>query len=211
MDEVIYDHGHAVMELHIGSAATLALLACGLVFLLEMAVPTSLPYLALSGQWFFSRPWTLVTHIFAHGSLSHLLMNAFGIFLFGFILERQIGPRRFAALFLASGMLGGLSQMASSPTGVSLGASGALFGVLGMLAVLRPKMVVYVDFIPVPMILAAAGWFAGEWLLIGAADSVGHAAHLGGLALGLLGGGWWRLFRIRTGAQLLQTGPLKTG
>ncbi len=198
MDEVFLDHGRPVMEVNIGTFSTIAMFICGLVYAVEVLVPRSVPYLALSAQWVWARPWTLVTHIFAHGSMNHLLMNLFGLFLFGFILEKQIGSKEFTALFFASGLIAGIGQMTASPVGYSLGASGALFGILGMLAVLKPKMLVFVSSIPVPMIVAAAGWFIGEWIMLGIGrDGIGHAAHLGGLVLGLLFGIYWRVFRLQ--------------
>lgn len=198
MDEVFLDHGKPVMEVNIGTVSTAVMLVCGLVYLIEVLLPQSVPYLALSARWVFSRPWTLVTHIFAHGSMNHLLMNLFGLFLFGFILEKQIGSRKFVVLFFASGLLAGIGQMSASPFGYSLGASGALFGILGMLAVLKPKMLVFVGSIPIPMMLAAVGWLVGEWIMLGiAGDNIGHAAHLGGLVFGIIFGVYWRVFRLK--------------
>ena len=84
----------------------------------------------------FSQPWRIVTSLFAHGSPLHLLSNMFSLFVIGRMLEPALGRIRYFALFLVSG-IGGLAAVALVvPSNPVLGASGAIFGMLGALLVL---------------------------------------------------------------------------
>lgn len=139
----------------------------------------------------FSRPWTLITHIFLHGGIEHLFYNMFALALFGTILEKIIGWRRFLSLFLVGGLFAGIGSALvffyqGNLFGGSIGASGAIMAIIGALAVLRPRMTVYVYVMPLPMIAAAAFWAIFD--ILGAFNpfsSVNNFAHLFGMAFGL--------------------------
>jgi membrane associated rhomboid family serine protease len=146
--------------------------------------------------------WTWVTSIFAHSPVSflHIVGNSIVLYFFGPLVERYIGSKKFAALFLVSGMAAGLAHIGSAmllspavPTAV-LGASGAVFAVLGVLTVLNPDLKIYLYFlIPVPLWLFTLGFALLStvfFLSPGAAATVGqgdvaHFAHLVGLVIGL--------------------------
>jgi membrane associated rhomboid family serine protease len=132
----------------------------------------------------FSRPWTLITSMFLHGSFEHLFYNMFALALFGFILERIIGGKKFLILYFVSGVIAGLGTIPFYEA--SLGASGAIMGILGTLAVLRPRMRVYISYVPMPMSVAVIVWAAGDLIGFFAPSDVANAAHLFGLAVGLL-------------------------
>lgn len=141
-------------------------------------------------QWWL-RPWTPITSTFAHGSVNHLLINGFVLFIFGPILERILGLRRFLVLFIASGALSGIlqveiNQAVFGDSAAALGASGAIMMVFGALAVVMPTQKILLFFIiPVPFWAAAAGYAAYDLLLgVVGTDNVGHFAHLAGMALG---------------------------
>jgi len=130
-----------------------------------------------------STPWTLITSIFIHGSMGHLLGNIFALGLFGSILERIHGTKKFLLVFFASGIVSGIAS--SFFYDAALGASGAIFGVLGMLAALRPKMMVWTYGVPMPMFIAA-----GFWLVLDIAGAfyptnIANMAHIAGLAFGI--------------------------
>ena len=144
--------------------------------------------------------WTWVTSVFAHGGIFHIVANSIGIFFFGQVVERRIGTKRFVALFLVSGAVAGLAQIAATlllvGPGASIGvvgASGALLAIMGVLTILNPGLTVYLYFfLPVPIWALTIG-FAGLSLLQGFGISGGgadiaHWAHLAGLAIGLLYG-----------------------
>lgn len=167
-------------------------LICIIVFVIQLLIPdfTDLFYLS-ENAW--KMPWQFITAVFLHGSITHLLYNLFALFLFGIILEKLIGSKKFFWLFLFSGLFANIISFFWFPN--ALGASGAIMAVLGTLAVLRPMMVVWAFNMPMPMFILAIIWVAGSVLgLFGFGDSgVGHLAHLSGIFLGILYGLFLRL------------------
>jgi membrane associated rhomboid family serine protease len=162
-----------------------------LAFVLQLAFPPITDAFVFNPETFPSQPWTAVTSMFLHGGVAHLFLNGLALFMFGPLLESIIGGRRFLLLYFASGIAGSLFYylfivLGISPPIPALGASGAIFGVLGMLAVLRPNMMIYVSFIPMPMYAAAAVWFLMEFFgAFNTGSGIASSAHLGGLVLGL--------------------------
>jgi membrane associated rhomboid family serine protease len=142
----------------------------------------------------FEQPWTFVTSVFLHAGAEHLFFNMFALFMFGIYLEPRISERQFLAVFFAAGVLGNVAYMLMSPYGVvpAVGASGAIYGIMGMLAVLQPSLTIYVLYMPMPMIFAAVLWTVTEFLGLFVPSDVGHEAHLFGLAVGFLFGLWVR-------------------
>lgn len=178
------------------------LAACAIVFALESLLFIVLPsdtlgyvldLFAFTPAYVFSRPWTLVTSVFMHSGFSHFFFNMFALLMFGTALERLIGSRRYIMLYMAAGIIGNLGYMLTQPNALipSLGASGAIYGVLGCYALLRPHDIVYMNFIPVPMYIAAVLWVGMETVGLFAPSSIAHGAHLFGLVLGFAYG--WRL------------------
>jgi hypothetical protein len=160
--------------------------ACILVFAAQHVIGTDAVVLDRSLVW--SEPWRLVTSIFAHGNVGHLLSNLFGLALFGLVLEGRIGPMRVFWLFLLSGMAINLVM----PYSRSLGASGAVYAVLGALVVLRPWMQAWVSYVPMPMFVAGIVWAAQDALGAFVPSGIGHLAHIGGLAIGIAMGFVWK-------------------
>ena len=77
--------------------------------------------------------WRMVTAIFLHGGIFHLLMNAYALWIFGPVVERELGRARFPFIFLTTGLFASAASyaFADSPVQVGVGASGAIFGVVG--------------------------------------------------------------------------------
>ncbi len=135
--------------------------------------------------------WQPATYLFLHGGLWHLILNMLGLFFFGPETERTIGTRRFLALYFSCGILAGLGWILISGTSAShcLGASGAIFGVLGAFAGLFPqKPVTLLVFFVIPISLRARtlavilGLFS-LLAIISQPGQIAYAAHLvGGLA-----------------------------
>lgn len=133
--------------------------------------------------------WRLVSALFLHGGLLHLLFNGVALVEIGRAVEQRIGTARTLTIFLLAGAWGFLASLLWHPEAISIGASGGIFGLLGVWAMLvireigqsaaankrRRQLSV---FLAVLLALALG-------LLI---PSVDHAAHLGGLTVGLLGG-----------------------
>ncbi|MDE6099965.1 MAG: rhomboid family intramembrane serine protease [Paramuribaculum sp.] len=175
-------------------------------------------------------PVQLFTYMFMHStaSLTHLLFNMFSLFMFGIVLERLLGSRRFLFYYLSCGVgaaliqevvwsmtlermiVDGLAQLnhtskdavmgylARNPESLAMnydffttvGASGAIYGVLLAFGMLFPNRPLYLMFIPVPI---KAKWMIAGFvvieLLIGlssANDGIAHFAHLGGMLIGFI-------------------------
>jgi rhomboid protease GluP len=83
--------------------------------------------IALEGQY-----WRLFSAMFLHASLLHILFNMYALFMFGFLIERSLGSVRFLAIYFVSGFLASVTSFAfGSPSSLGVGASGAIFGLLG--------------------------------------------------------------------------------
>lgn len=132
--------------------------------------------------------WQPLTYIFLHGGLLHIVLNALVLYFIGPATERTIGTRQFAILFLLSGVLGGIGWLLmDTGRGICIGASGAVFGVIGAFAALYPQapLTVFVFYL-VPVTLPAWVWallFAvGELIamLQHEAGGIAYAAHLAG-------------------------------
>jgi len=170
------------------SATVILILATSAVFILQLALGRGFTELfLLDSRHVFSRPWILVTHIFLHGSFTHILYNMYGLLLFGPFLEDRIGARRFFLFYILAGIFAGF--LSSFFYAKSLGASGALMAVIGALVILMPGLrLLFFYVIPTPL------WMAGLlYALIDAAgvlfpSGVGNIAHLAGMGAGLLYG-----------------------
>lgn len=139
------------------------------------------------------KPYQLVTHMFAHDPTNffHILLNMYGLWMFGSVLERAWGPKRFLIFYLACGLAAGVAQAFLVKDSAAIGASGAVMGLLGAFGFLFPNTQFFIIPFPFPikakylvMIIAAIDLFSG--IHPGAADNIAHFAHLGGLVMGLI-------------------------
>jgi len=153
----------------------------GLIFLLGLQ-PATFP----------ARPWTIVTNLFVHAGFAHIIFNMMTLFFFGGFLSRLIGGRRFLIVYFFGGILGNICYLLlpPSPLTIAVGASGAIFALGGTLAVMVPKLRVFVFPIPAPLPL----WIAviGGFFIISFLPQVAWQAHLGGLVFGLIAGLFFR-------------------
>lgn len=169
---------------------------CVLFFLLQSLIQGFTEQFALISVQALVRPWTLITSIFLHGDLPHLLYNMLALALFGVVLETIIGKKRFLVLFFGAGILSSLSSAFLYREVV--GASGAIFGILGALVLLRPRMQVWVYSLPMPMIVAAFVWGVGDIIGLFLPTGIANLGHLAGLATGLISGVFLRkMFGLR--------------
>jgi hypothetical protein len=157
----------------------------------EQAV--SLLALQPSGILTGAKLWTFITSMFMHAGIGHLFVNMVSLMFIGSFVERLIGKKRFLLLYFGAGLFAGLLFVGvAAVTGLDLnvfavGASGAIFGLGGLLAVLTPRLPVLVFFIiPMPMWMAMIGLLVILWLASAAIGlPIGNIAHLGGLLIGL--------------------------
>jgi membrane associated rhomboid family serine protease len=147
-------------------------------------------------------PWQVLSSAFLHGSLMHLATNMLGLFVFGRDVEQALGRLRFAALYTLSILTASAAQLFvatwfSDPQ-PTVGASGALFGVMVAYAMLFPRRVIVLLFPPIPLpaplfvvLYAAFELYSG---VTGTMSGVAHFAHLGGLVGGFV---LMKLWRVR--------------
>jgi len=153
----------------------------------------------------FFQGWQILSHMFMHESFTHLLFNMFGLYMFGSRLEQIWGAKRYINFYLITGLgaalLHTLVQDYEITQGLvninqrTVGASGALFGILVAFALYWPNTELFLMFIPVPI--------KAKWAVIGYAvfelfagisgfqSGVAHFAHLGGALFGFILVQYW--------------------
>lgn len=157
-------------------------------------------WLALYPLAFGFLPFQVVTYAFMHGDFGHLFFNMIGLWTFGAELERLWGPKRFLQFYFASLLTAALTQLLVTwllgsvyPT---VGASGALFGLLLAFGMLFPNRQVMLIIPPIPLKAKTLVLiFGGLALLLGVtgtASGIAHFAHLGGMIGGFLMIRYWR-------------------
>lgn len=144
--------------------------------------------------------WRLVTYQFLHGGLWHLFFNMYGVWIFGRLVERALGPRRFLQMYLYSGAIGGILWLLFTwgQRALCVGASGSLFGVLAAAALAFPDMRLALLFPPVVLPMRTFVFIYGFIEVLNSfapgASGVAHLAHVGGLL-----GGFIYVKRLRKG------------
>ncbi|TBR40010.1 MULTISPECIES: rhomboid family intramembrane serine protease [Dyella] len=192
------------------------LIANVIVYLLQMWKPAMLAPFALwplgSGAF---EPWQIVTSAFMHSGLPHIFFNMFALYMFGGQIERLFGARNFTIYYFTCAIVASVLQLLvlryieqdfQTPT---LGASGAVFGLLLAFGMMYPRerLILFPVPIPIPAWLFVTGYglielFSG---VTGWAPGVAHFAHLGGMLGGFLLIQYWRgKFPIKPSRQLLR-------
>lgn len=145
--------------------------------------------------------WTFLTSMFMHGSFFHLFANMLSLLFLGSFIEKIIGRKRYFWFYLISGLLSGIFFVLLSfvfkadINTFAVGASGAIFGIAGLMMILTPNLPLYVMFIPIPIKAkyAIPGLLVVLWLIsITGGVPIGNTAHLGGLIAGLAYGFYLR-------------------
>lgn len=188
--------------------AVLMLLAWNvIIYLLQQVVPLRVDVPAGMGHvrisaltWYLGlRPeavwggslWQLVTYMFLHGSLMHILFNMLALWMFGSQIEGDWGTREFVKYYFFTGIGAGLTNALVFPHEImpTVGASGAIFGLLLAYGVSYPNRPIFLYFLfPIPakyfvILFGVLEFFAG---ITGARGNIAHFAHLGGLVFGLI-------------------------
>ncbi len=137
--------------------------------------------------------WQLFTYQFLHGGFSHILFNMFALWMFGMEIENEWGSKKFLIYYLMCGVGAGVFHLFLSPIlGLSpaptIGASGAIFGVMIAFALMYPDRYIFLYlFIPVKAKYLIVFLIVLEFLMVDSASSgVAHLAHLGGAIVGFI-------------------------
>lgn len=165
--------------------------------------------------------YQFVSYMFMHGGFSHFFFNMFALWMFGTVIERTWGAKRYLIYYFVCGLGAAVVQeivwgIGMSPETlayygdylITVGASGAIFGILLAFGMLYPNAPLFIMFIPIPI--------KAKWMVIGygimelfagvsqTGDNVAHFAHLGGMIFGFLLIMYWRKRdkkRVRDGMQ----------
>ena len=149
----------------------------------------------LSGDF---RIWQPFTAMWMHGGFIHLGINMFVLWSFGIMMQKMWGTKKFLLIYILSGLGGSLLMLGFSaiyPYNIGVGASGAICGLIGAMAVLQPDAKVLIFFIIPAKIKPTVKWFAIISLVLTVTNllpGIGHAAHLGGLIVGYLIARYWK-------------------
>ncbi len=180
-------------------SATRALVIANVVcFVLQLLLEQMVPgfvdrWLALSrGGLASGFVWQLVTYMFLHGSLLHIVANMLVIYFAGRQVEQILGMRAFLALYFAGGLAGGVAQVIASDGGI-VGASAAGFATLLAFTTILPEMeITLLLFFVIPVRMRAKYLAYGAigisllFTILPSGDGIGHAAHLAGCLTGYL-------------------------
>ena len=192
--------GGPSVRLHVTQWVRILLIANALAFLVSLAVGRELiiDLFAFSPGRLADRPWGMVTYMFVHAGLWHLLMNLLFLFFFGPPLEERWGSDMFIRFYLVCGLGGVLLSFAFSGATI-VGASAACYGLMLAFALAWPEQPVYIwGMFPVRVKWLVAFLVALSFVsAIGPArDGVAHLAHLGGAVAGflLVKSGWMPVY-----------------
>ncbi len=133
----------------------------------------------MNGEW-----WRLLTSTFLHGGFMHLFANMYGLIFVGIFLEPLLGRRKYLLVYLTTGILASCASIWWYEETVSIGASGAIFGLYGLFIALLLTKVFPPDF--GKTFLTSTLIFIGYNLLMGIKGGIDNAAHIGGLLSGFL-------------------------
>lgn len=176
-------------------------------YLITWLLPQHLPWIDSNlALWYWAAPdfklTQFVSYMFLHANFSHLFFNMFALWMFGRQLEYDLGSRRFLAYYLITGIGAGVLNLLvmqfTGDYGVTIGASGAVFGVLLAFGLMHPNERLLLLIPPIPikakyfvMIYGALELFQG----FAVSDNVAHFAHLGGMLFGAILLYYWRAKR----------------
>ena len=177
-----------------------------LLFIATLISPELIRLFGLLPIAVLRQPWTIVTSMFIHADLWHIIANMLTLYFFGTYLSRLIGDNKLLIVYFGGGILGSIFfitltllgyilsiSFLGSPFIPAVGASGAVFALGGALAVMVPKMRVFVFPIPapIPLWVAVIGGFV-ILSILSISLNIAWQAHLGGLVFGLSAGYFFR-------------------
>jgi membrane associated rhomboid family serine protease len=164
-------------------AVTLAVVLTGLAAIAREPV-YRIAYASSAEVWEGGKWWGLIGSVFLHGSVLHLVFNCYWIWIFGRLLEREMGPARFSGLFLAGAWFGSAAELAWAGT-VGIGLSGVVYALFGYLLVNRSRHPDFTRMMSPPTIKLLLGWLILCFpLTYFGILRVANLAHLGGLVMG---------------------------
>lgn len=161
------------------------------ISLLEMPFPALQDAFALNPSMILERPWMVFTSLFVHVNIGHLVQNMVALVIFGSFLEKVIGPKKIISVYFTAGLAGSIASFFFYPNAYSLGASGAIMGLIGCLTVLRPKATIWFG-AEMAVAVFSALWIMTDLIGLFVPSDIGNAAHLAGFVTGAMFGKMWK-------------------
>lgn len=175
----------------------------GVVFFLQILMQgitfQGVPGATFLDHWFALNPlgynfqvWQLITYQFMHGSFTHILFNMFALWMFGIEIENMWGSKKFLYYYLLCGVVAGLFQIFLTPllfglAAPTIGASGAIYGVMIAFGLMFPDRYIYLYFfIPIKAKYLITFMILLEFFAISPDSTVAHLAHVGGALAGFI-------------------------
>jgi uncharacterized protein len=159
-------------------------IASGSVFGVSLAIGNQL---GINFSTFPSQPWTIISSMFVHDGIYHILFNMLALYFTGQYVLALIGEARFFLVYFIGGLAGNaLFLLLADHYAIGIGASGAIFALSGVLVMLVPRLKVIIMLIPIPMDLWVA--ILINLVVLSFIPNVAWEAHLGGLLTGLAAG-----------------------
>lgn len=161
-----------------------------IIFEIIFSMPETL-YNAAFETLSFSAPqsfelWRWLTSLFVHANASHLFFNMLALLFFGRILEEEITPIQWLGVYFTSGFVGNLA-FALTSLSPAVGASGCIFGIMGATMLIKPKKMIQIYIIPMPLGLIAILYILSQVALAtdpAMGSGIAYMAHVGGLITG---------------------------
>ncbi len=180
------------------------------MFVLQLVIPgftemfALTPYLATTGMF-----WQFISYMFLHGSFWHITINMFVLLIFAPRVEEIVGKTKFLLLYFASGIFSGIFYLfltGAESQILMLGASGAVYAVVAAFAILYPKEVIFVYFMPLPaaVVLVLLVLMESVFGLFSLEAGVANWGHVGGLVAGALLMFYWKKKKIAERKQILE-------
>lgn len=162
-----------------------------LIYIATMIRPEAIGLLGIRQSTFLDYPWTILSAMFTHGGLTHILFNMLALYFLGTWVLGLLGEVKFLLIYFIGGLAGNALYLWLGNHFIpAVGASGAVFALVGTLVVMRPKLKVIIFPIPIPMDL----WIAVLLMaLVSFAPRISWQGHLGGLIVGLAAGFYFRM------------------
>ena len=163
-------------------------------FVMQLIFPWFTFLFALDPKVVFDAPWMFFTSMFLHAGMEHIMYNMFALVFFGIVAEYTVGSKKFITAYIISGLVASFASLLFYPSSISLGASGAIYGLIGLMTILRPKMLVWWG-APIPMVVFGVLYISMDILGVFASanpDNVAYMAHIIGFAVGVMFAFRWK-------------------
>jgi len=155
----------------------------------------------LSGKYY-----TIITSMFLHGGLGHIFYNMLALFFLGYVVEKHVKDWQYVVVYFLAGIFGNLlvftlvyiSIFGYTSSTITIGASAAISGIIGLGVFICPTKLVIFELIPLPFIVAGALFFIFNLSNLFLPSNIAYPAHLGGMFVGAAFGLVWGKERIKS-------------